>query len=305
MGNAMVILSSSKEGFVSFREYKLWFGIVGEREKPGSLPLLCLHGGPGVSHDYLEPLRAVADTGRRVIFFDQLGSGNSDHPHKPEMWTVELFVEEISVVRQALGLERIHLFGQSWGGMLAMEYALKKPIGLASLILADSPASMPQWVAEANRLRAELPAEVQETLLRHETAGTTSDPAYEEAMLVFYRRHVCRLDPWPDCLMRSWEKLKQDPEVYLTMNGPSEFFVTGTLKNWSIVNRLGEIDVPSLLLSGRYDEATPAIVETVHRGIRGSEWVVFEDSSHMPHLEEPERYLKVLTEFLSRVEAQV
>jgi len=301
----MVTPTSIKEGFVSFRGYKVWCGIVGEREEPGKLPLLCLHGGPGAPHDYLEPLGAVADTGRRVIFYDQLGSGNSDHPHKPGMWTVELFVEEVGVVCQALGLERVHLFGQSWGGMLAMEYALKKPNGLTSLILADSPASMPQWIAEANRLRAELPPDVQETLLRHEKAGTTSDPAYEEAMLVFYRRHVCRIDPWPDCLIRTWEKLKQDPEVYLTMNGPSEFFVTGTLKNWSIVNRLSEIDVPTLLLSGRYDEATPAIMETVHRGIRGSEWVIFENSSHMPHLEESERYLKVLADFLSRVEAQV
>jgi len=301
----MVIPTSIKEGFISFRGCKVWYGIVGEREKPGKLPLLCLHGGPGAPHDYLESLGAVADTGRRVVFYDQLGSGNSDHPHKPEMWTVELFVEEVGVVRQALGLERVHLFGQSWGGMLAMEYALTKPKGLTSLILADSPASMPQWIAEANRLRAELPPDVHETLLRHEKAGTTSDPAYEEAMLVFYRRHLCRLNPWPDSLIRTWEKLKQDPEVYLTMNGPSEFFVIGTLKNWSIVNRLGEINVPSLLLSGRYDEATPAIMETVHRGIVGSEWVIFENSSHMPHLEEPERYLKVLTDFLSRVEAQV
>lgn len=299
----MVTPASIKEGFISFHGYKIWYGIVGKREDPGKLPILCLHGGPGAPHDYLKPLAAVADTGRSVIFYDQLGSGNSDHPHKPEMWTVELFVEEVGVVRQALGLERVHLFGQSWGGMLAMEYALTKPSGLTSLILADSPASMPQWIAEANRLRAELPPDVQETLLRHEKAGTTSDPAYEEAMLVFYRRHVCRLTPWPDCLIRAWEKLKQDPEVYLTMNGPSEFFVIGTLKNWSIVNRLGEIDAPSLLLSGRYDEATPAIMETVHRGIRGSEWVIFENSSHMPHLEEPERYLQVLTDFLNRVEA--
>jgi len=299
----MVTPASIKEGFISFHGYKIWYGIAGEREDLGKLPVLCLHGGPGAPHDYLKPLAAVADTGRRVIFYDQLGSGNSDHPHKPEMWTVELFVEEVGVVRQALGLERVHLFGQSWGGMLAMEYALTKPSGLTSLILADSPASMPQWIAEANRLRAELPPDVQETLLRHEKAGTTSDPAYEEAMLVFYRRHVCRLTPWPDCLIRAWEKLKQDPEVYLTMNGPSEFFVIGTLKNWSIVNRLGEIDAPSLLLSGRYDEATPAIMETVHRGIRGSEWVIFENSSHMPHLEEPERYLQVLTDFLNRVEA--
>jgi len=295
----------TKEGFITFREYKIWYRIVGEHELPGKHPLLCLHGGPGATHDYLEPLEAMADTGRRVIFYDQLGAGNSDHPHNPSLWTVGLFVEELSVVREALGLDRLHILGQSWGGMLGMEYALTQPAGLVSLAVADSPASMLQWVAEANRLRAELPPEVQETLFRHEADGTTNDPAYQEAMLVFYRRHVCRLDPWPACVERAFKKLEEEPEVYNTMNGPSEFHVIGLLKDWNIVDRLGEIHVPTLVLSGRYDEATPLIAETVHRGILGSEWVLFENSSHMPHVEEPGRFLQVLTSFLDRVESQV
>ena len=295
---------STKEGFVSFRGFNIWYRVVGDREMPGKLPLLCLHGGPGAPHDYLEPLEAMAATGRRVIFYDQLGAGNSDHPHNPSLWTVPLFVEEVDVVCQALGLERLHILGQSWGGMLGMEYALTQPGRLASLIVSDSPASMPQWVAEANRLRAELPADVQATLLKHEAAGTTDDPAYQEAMLVFYRRHVCRLDPWPDCVNRAFEKLLEAPEVYNTMNGPSEFHVIGVIKDWDIVNRLGEIHVPTLVISGRYDEATPVIAETVHRGIPGSEWVLFENSSHMPHVEETDRYLQVLTSFLDRIESQ-
>ncbi len=292
----------SKEGHLSFRGYHVWYRIVGAHEEPGKWPLLCLHGGPGAPHDYLEPLEAIAATGRRVILYDQLGCGNSDHPHAPSLWTVPLFVEEVGVVRRALGLERVHLLGQSWGGMLGMEYALTQPRGLGSLIVADSPASMPQWVAEANRLRTALPLEVQEALVQHEAAGTTDNPAYQEAMMVFYRRHVCRLDPWPECLLRMFAKLEQDPEVYHTMNGPSEFHVIGVLKEWNIVNRLGEIRVPTLLLSGRYDEATPAIVETIHHSIPGAEWVLFEQSSHTPHLEEPERFMPVLTDFLGRVE---
>ncbi len=294
----------SKEGFVSFRGHKVWYRIVGDHEAPGKLPLLCLHGGPGAPHDYLETLEAMAATGRRVIFYDQLGAGNSDHPHDPAMWTVGLFVEELGLVRQALGLEQVHILGQSWGGMLGMEYALTQPKGLASLIVADSPASMPQWVAEANRLRAELPPDVQATLLKHEAAGTTADPAYQEAMLVFYRRHVCRLEPWPDCLNRAFEKLAQNPEVYNTMNGPSEFHVIGVIKDWDIVDRLGEIRVPTLVISGRYDEATPEIAQTVHRGIPGSQWVLFEHSSHTPHLEETERFMQVLSAFLDRLEPQ-
>ncbi|MHA2391375.1 MAG: proline iminopeptidase-family hydrolase [Promethearchaeota archaeon] len=292
----------TKEGFVSFRGYNVWYGIVGEREEPGKLPLLCLNGGPGAPHDYLEPLGEMETTGRRVIFYDQLGSGNSDHPHDPKMWTVELFVEELGVLRRELGLENVHLFGHSWGGMLAMEYALTQPKGLASLILANALADYQQWIAETNQLRSKLPSEVQQTLLELEESGNTDNPAYEEAVLVFYRRHFCRLDPWPDCLNRSFEKLEQNPEVYNTMNGPSEFHITGSLKNWSIVHRLPEIRVPTLLLSGRYDETTPAIIKTIHDGIPDSEWIIFENSSHTPHLEESKRYIQVLSDFLKRVE---
>ncbi len=293
----------AREGHIPFHGYNTWYRIVGEHEEPGKLPLLVLHGGPGATHDYLESLEAMASTGRRVIFYDQLGCGNSDHPHNPSLWTVELYVEEVDAVRRALGLDHLHLLGQSWGGMLGMEYALTQPSGLASLVVSDSPANMRQWVEEANRLRSDLPPEVQETLSRHEEAGTTDDPAYEAATQVFYRRHVCRLDPWPDYVRRAFAKLAENPEVYNAMNGPNEFHVIGTLKDWSIVDRLGEIRVPTLLLSGRYDEATPAIVETIQQRIPGSEWVIFEQSSHMPHAEEPERYMQVLDGFLSRVEA--
>jgi L-proline amide hydrolase len=294
----------AREGFISFRGYQVWYRIVGEDEAPGKFPLLCLHGGPGATHDYLEPLEAMATTGRRVIFYDQLGVGNSDHPHNPSLWTVQLFVEEVGVMREALGLDRVHILGQSWGGMLGMEYALTQPAGLVSLIVADSPASIPQWVAEANRLRAELPADVQETLSRHEAAGTTGDPDYQKATQAFYSRHVCRVDPLPACVDRTFKKLEEEPEVYNTMNGPNEFHVIGLLKDWDIIDRLPEIHVPTLVLSGRYDEATPLIAETVHRGIPGSEWVLFENSSHMPHVEETDRYLQVLTSFLDRVESQ-
>jgi L-proline amide hydrolase len=179
-----------------------------------------------------------------------------------------------------------------------------RPRRVVSLTVASSPASMVQWVAEANRLREALPPDVQGTLLKHEAAGTTRDPAYQEAMLVFYRRHLCRVNPWPDCVNRTFAQLVEDPEVYHTMNGPSEFHVTGTLKHWTIVDRLGGIRVPTLVTSGRYDEATPAIAETVHRGIRGSEWVIFEESSHMAHIEEPKRYCQILDDFLCRVEGQ-
>ncbi|GAC1629552.1 MAG: proline iminopeptidase-family hydrolase [Chloroflexota bacterium] len=292
-----------KEGYMPFHGHKTWYRVVGEQTSDGKHPILVLHGGPGATHDYLESLEAMTSTGRQVIFYDQLGCGRSATPSNPSMWTVDLYVEEVGAIQQALGLDRVHVLGQSWGGMLGMEYALTHPAGLMSLIIADSPASMRQWVAEANRLREDLPPDVQQTLLEHEKAGTTSDPAYEEAMMVFYRRHVCRLDPWPEYVTRAFANLADNPEVYNTMNGPSEFHVIGTLKDWDIVDRLGEIQVPALIISGRYDEATPVIAETVHCGIPGSRWVIFEHSAHMPHAEEAERFIQVVDDFLSRVEA--
>jgi proline-specific peptidase len=291
------------EGTIPYKGFETWYRIVGEGEEPGKFPLLCLHGGPGAAHDYLESLDAMAGTGRRVIYYDQIGCSRSAIPEsKPEMWTVELYVEEVDAVRQALGLDRIHLLGQSWGGMLAMEYALTQPKGLASLTVASSPASMIQWVEEANRMREDLPPEVQQTLLRHEAAGTVDSPEYQEAMQVFYDRHVCRVVPNPEYVQRSFASIAANPEVYHTMNGPSEFHVVGTLKEWDIIPRLGEIRVPTLVTSGRFDEATPLIAETVRNGIPGAEWVIFEESSHMAHAEEPERYMQVLDAFLTNVE---
>lgn len=295
-----------QEGTIPYKGYETWYRIVGDGEEPGKFPLLCLHGGPGAAHDYLESLDAMADTGRRVIYYDQIGCSRSAIPEsKPEMWTVELYVEEVDAVRQALGLDRIHLLGQSWGGMLAMEYALTQPRGLESLTIASSPASMIQWVEEANRLRADLPPEVQQTLLRHEAAGTVDSPEYQEAMQVFYDRHVCRVVPNPEYVQRSFASIAANPEVYHTMNGPSEFHVVGTLKEWDIIPRLGEIRAPTLVTSGRFDEATPLIAETVRNGIPGAEWVIFEESSHMAHAEEPERYMQVLDAFLTGVEDAV
>ncbi len=291
------------EGFIPFKGWRTWYKIVGAREDAGKLPLLLLHGGPGACHDYLWSLAAMAETGRRVIFYDQLGCGLSHiGESKPEMWTVDLFCEEIDAVREALGLGRIHLLGQSWGGMLAMEYLIRQPRGVASATIASSPASMIQWVREANRLREQLPPEVNAVLLKHEAAGTTHSPEYQSAMLEFYNRHVCRVVPNPDYVRRTFAKLAEHPEVYHTMNGPSEFHVTGTLKHWDIIPQLPKINVPTLVTSGRHDEATPLIARTVHEGIRGSEWVVFENSSHTAHVEEAEAYMRVLEKFIHRHE---
>lgn len=290
------------EGHIAYAGGETWYQIVGDAEAPGKLPIVCLHGGPGAPHDYLEPLGGLAVTGRRVVFYDQIGCGKSWLEADPSLWTVELFVDELRAVRDALGLDRIHLFGSSWGGMLAMEYALTQPEGLASLVLSSSPASIPLWAEETNRLRSELPEDVRRVLDEEEAAGRLDSPAYQEASAEFYKRHVCRVDPWPDHVLRSFAGLEEHPDVYMTMQGPNEFVITGTLKNWDITGRLGEIHVPTLITAGRHDEFTPRQAEALNRGIPGSELVTFEDSSHMQFVEEPERYLAVVSGFLDGVE---
>jgi len=184
-----------------------------------------------------------------------------------------------------------------------MQYAAGRPEGLVSLIVESSPPSVPAWMPEVARLRSELPPEVEATLREHEEAGTTDSPEYEEAVMVFYQRHLCRTDPWPDWLVECFQALDANPEVYHSMNGPSEFHVIGTIKDWDITDRLGQIDVPTLVFSGRYDEVTPVTTEAAHRAVPGSEYVVMEESSHMAQAEQPEETLELVRGFLSRVEA--
>jgi L-proline amide hydrolase len=286
------------QGSVPYRGFQTWYREEGATED-GKLPVLCLHGGPGAAHDYLEPLFGLAQTGRRTVLYDQVGCGKSATPPQALDWTVELFVEEVDAVREALGLEHVHLFGNSWGGMLAMEYALTQPDGLASLVLASSPASIPQWVEETGKLRARLPKDIQDTLTRHEEAGTIHDPEYVGACMVFYERHVCRVVPFPEYVNRSFDQIG---EVYETMNGPSEFHVVGTLREWSVVAKLGEIQVPTLVVTGEHDEATPAINRTVSAGIPGAESLILDGCSHMGHVEQTGRYLELLDRFFSSVE---
>jgi L-proline amide hydrolase len=277
-----------------------WYRVVGDL-KSSKTPVMVLHGGPGAGHNYCEPIAEVlAQTGRAAVLYDQIGCGNSTHlPDKPkDFWTPELFMEELVLLTEHLGISnKYDIVGQSWGGMLGMQFAITKPKGLNAMVIADSPASMEVWVSEANKLRKELPPEVEATLLKHEAAETTEDPEYVAAVDVFYSRHLCRI-PQPPCVVASFEQMAADPTVYHTMNGPSEFHVIGSLKHWDIRPQLKEIITPTLLVSGQYDEATPAMVKEINGLIPGSKWELFAESSHMPHVEEPAKFKRVVSEFL-------
>jgi L-proline amide hydrolase len=279
-----------------------WYRVVGDLDAPGA-PLVLLHGGPGAAHDYLEPLAEPSDFGGRAcVLYDQIGCGRSQHlPHAPrEFWSVDLFCRELDALLTHLGIAgRYHVLGQSWGGMLGMEHAVRRPAGLRSLVVANSPASMRLWVQEANRLRELLPDDVQETLRRHEEAGTTDSAEYQDAMMRFYERHVCRRIPFPEPLRRTFQQIEDEPTVYHTMNGPSEFHVIGTLADWDITPRLPEIQAPTLVISGEYDEATPAVVEPLVAAIPGVRWELFDGASHSTHLEQPEQFVETVAPFLA------
>jgi L-proline amide hydrolase len=291
------------EGRMTWNGHGTWYRVVGELDA-GPTPIVVCHGGPGAAHDYTEPIADLARFGRGCVLYDQIGCGQSTHlPAAPaDFWTVQLFKDELAELTRHLGVaDRYAVVGQSWGGMLALEHALDHPQGLRAIVVADSPASIPLWVEEANRLRQELPQEVQETLTRHEEEETTDSPEYEAAVRVYYDRHLCRV-PWPDYVERSFAQIAEDPTVYHTMNGPSEFHCIGSLKTWDITDRLHEISTPTLLVSGRHDEATPHIVGQIHSRVPGAQWELFEESSHLPHVEEPEAFLEKVETFLKTID---
>lgn len=294
------------EGMAQFGDYQTWYRITGDLNN-GKLPLIIAHGGPGCTHDYVDSFKDIAALdGRAVIHYDQLGNGNSTRlPEKgSDFWTVQLFLDELDNLLVHLNIQDHYAFlGQSWGGMLGAEHAVRQPAGLKALIIANSPANMKTWVAEANRLRSELPQDIQDILLEHENAGSITDPAYISASRHFYDRHVCRLSPWPAEVSRTFALMDEDNTVYRHMNGPTEFHVIGTMRDWSIEDRLHSILAPTLVTAGRYDEATPACIKPYLDNITGVESVIFEESSHMPHVEERELCMQKTSEFLNRVEA--
>jgi len=291
------------EGFAPFQEYQTWYRVCGDLNNRVT-PLVIAHGGPGCTHDYVDAFRDIAQTGRAVIHYDQIGNGRSTHlPDKPaDFWQPSLFLAELDNLLRHLCIEKDYaLLGQSWGGMLGAEHAVTQPAGLNALIIANSPASMALWLQAAARLRSELPPDVQQTLLTHEQAGTIDSAEYKAASQVFYARHVCRLDPWPEEVKRTFAAMDADPTVYLAMNGPTEFHVIGSMKAWTVIDRLAAINVPVLLISGRYDEAAPEVVQPFADHIKGAEWVIFEHSSHMPHVEEREACMACVGKFLASV----
>lgn len=265
----------------------------------GDEVVFCLNGGPGLPCDYLrEAHSCLVDRGYRVVAFDQLGTGASDRPHDDTLWTISRYVDETETVRKALGLEKVHLLGHSWGGWLGIDYALAYPQNLKSLILADTVADMPHLISELDRLRSALGSETVTMMQKHEAQGTLEHPEYQAAVTILNYRHVCRLADWPAPLRRSLDDWNMGP--YGTMQGPNEFLYTGNLKDWNRLPDLIDLHVPTLIIVGEHDELTPACALRMKLALPRAELKVFANASHMPFYEQPQDYYPILLDFLSQ-----
>lgn len=285
------------QGFVEVPGGPVWYKVTGTG---AGIPLLALHGGPGGTSCGFALLEPLGDQ-RPIIRYDQLGTGRSGRPDDESLWTVEHFVEELHVLRQQLGLEEMHLLGHSWGGSLAAAYVLEKGTdGIASVILSSPLLSTPLWIEDAKILRSELPADIQQTLTEHEAAGTTESEEYVAASEVFYERHMYAGEKpvkQAGCAGAPWSQ-----SVYEYMWGPSEFYADGTLVDFDLTDRLHEIDVPVLFLTGEFDEARPETVAGFQKLVPGSQLTVIAGVAHASLSKKPAEYRAILESFLDSVE---
>jgi proline iminopeptidase len=283
-------------GFLPVEGGRVWYEVHGTGTRT---PLLVLHGGPGIPHDYLANLALLGDE-RPVVFYDQLGCGQSDRPEDPALWTRERFTRELAAVRAALGLEDVVLFGHSWGSMLTVDYlsglAGERPAGVRGAILAGPALDMKRWIADSRRHMATLPPEVEQAIQEGERTGQTDTEAFQAATQVYYRNFVCRADPWPPELERAFAGM--GAQVYTTMNGPTEFTITGPLKDVDLTPQLRGLDLPVLFVCGEHDEATPETTRSYAALAPRADVIVVQGAAHVANYDRPEAYMSALRGWL-------
>ena len=294
---ADIVLAKPRSGFIPVEGGKVWYEIHGTGH---GTPLLVLHGGPGVPHDYLENLDQLGGD-RPVIFYDQLGCGKSDRPDDKNLWTRERFARELEQVRLALGLNEVVLYGHSWGTILAVDsmagLAGTTPKGVKGVILAGPALNIHRWMEDARQLLATLGPGVVKSVLEAERAGTTDTPAYQDAVQKYYARYLCRKDAWPEPLTRAMANIGQG--VYEYMCGPSEFTATGTLKDLDVTPELRTLNVPTLFICGEFDEARPDTTRAYSKLVPSASIVVIPGAAHIANFDQPEAYMASLRQWFS------
>ncbi|MCI0686627.1 MAG: proline iminopeptidase-family hydrolase [Sporichthyaceae bacterium] len=284
-------------------EFRVWTKRIGNNPR---IKVLLLHGGPGCTHEYLEAFDSYFPAaGFEYYYYDQLGSYYSDQPDDPDLWELPRFVEEVEQVRQALGLgaDNLYLYGQSWGGILAIEYALKYQQHLAGLIISNMMASIPAYNDYANTVL--MPAMDQDVLAEikgYEENGDTENPRYLELLIEHhYNEHVLRIPDWPEPVSRMFAHL--NPAVYVPMQGPSELGASGKLEHWDRTSDLPDITVPALVIGARHDTMDPKHLEWMAGQLGNGRYLYCPDGSHLAQYDDQQVYMTGLIEFIDEVAA--
>jgi proline iminopeptidase len=280
--------------------FNVWTKRIGNNPK---MKVLILHGGPGGTHEAYECFESfLPKEGIEFIYYDQLGSGNSDNPHDTSLYDLSRYVEEVEQVRRALQLDNSNffLYGQSWGGLLAMQYSLKYQKHLKGLIISNMMASCPEYGKYANDVLAkQMPPAVLDKIRTLEKNGDYQNPQYMDLLLThFYAKHVIRLQNWPEPVKRMFGKL--NTELYTVMQGPSEFGVSGKLKHWDVSTKLKKIKVPTLVIGATYDTMDPKYLEWMSQELPNGEFLLCKKGSHLCLYDDQQTYFKGLIEFIKR-----
>ena len=296
-GVRMIPINTSKG------EFRVWTKRVGNNPKT---KLLLLHGGPGATHEYFECCDSyLPGAGVEYYYYDQLGSAYSDQPAEPDLVELERYVDEVEQVRVALGLDRDNFFllGHSWGGLLAMEYALTHGEHLKGLVISNMMSSCPAYNDYAESvIMPTIDPDVLAEIKGYEARGETEDPRYMELLVEHhYVKRVLRLpvEEWPDPVNRAFEHINND--VYVPMQGPSELGLSGKLLDWDRSGDLGRIDVPTLVIGGRHDTMDPAHMENMAKQLPKGRLLMCEQGSHMSMYDDQATYFAGLTDFLTSV----
>ncbi|MGX7109358.1 proline iminopeptidase [Facklamia miroungae] len=287
------------EGKMPFKGHETYYRIV--NPAGSKTPLLLLHGGPGSTHNYLEVLDPLAELDDRpLVMYDQIGCGLSMVTGQPELFTAQVWKEELMALRDYLKLDQVHILGQSWGGMLQQIYQIEEqPTGVKSYIFSSTLSSAKLWREEGMRRVNLMPAVHRQAILKAEESGNYQSSDYLEALNVFMERYCCGpvTEDSPACLKR--EK-SAGSEAYMVGWGPNEFTPTGTLSGFEYTDHLREIAQPSLVISGAMDLSSPYIAKTMYDNLPNAEWELFQYSRHMCYIDETEKYINVLIDWLNR-----
>lgn len=288
-------------------KYKVWTKRVGNNP---AMKVLLLHGGPAATHEYFESFDSFfPEAGIEYYYYDQLGSYYSDQPSDSSLWTIERFVEEVEEVRQALGLDstNFYLLGNSWGGILAMEYALKYQRNLKGLIICNMMASCPDYGAYAdNVLAKQMDPAVLAEIRTLEANKDFSNPRYMELLMPnYYEQHLCRFpaSEWPDPVNRAFKHMNSS--IYTLMQGPSEFGIAGRLEHWDIKDRLPEIEVPTLTVGATHDTMDPRHMEWMATQVKNGRYLHCANGSHMSMWDDQEHFFPGIIQFIREVHAGV